>query len=453
MKINNSTERKHRGKQGGLGWSALFRILGTLMIALIIISSAPVAIPRVFGYEIFQIVSGSMEPAIPVGSAIYVKACDEEVLQTGDIIAFHVEDSVVAHRIIAMDNRERRLFTKGDANDAADMNPIQFEQIIGKVECVVPFIGSVMMLYATIWGKIYAFAFLSAGVLFQFLASKIGKENLKYKPETSKEPGTGESKTAKEALYQRVKCIGVLLIIAFGIVVSFIGYIIYRYVEEDRRYAKAESNYTKEIAIDMQENSGLVPDTCPIEVDFAALRSENPEVVGWIYCEDTPINYPICQGEDDEYYLTHAYDKKETKSGSIFLETENDSMFADANSILYGHHMKDGSMFATLADWSEQKYFEQHPCMWLLTPEEIYRVDLFSGYTTDATSDTYTVIRNYGEQMSAYLKQVVALSDFQTDINVSNLDSHFIVLSTCEYYYENARYVLHGKLVRVSQSS
>lgn len=440
-----------RGQQEGKGrsiWSALLRITGILMIALVILSSAPASVPRIFGYQVYQIVSGSMEPAIPVGSAIYVKEYAGEALQSGDVIAFWVDDSVIAHRILQIDYDAQQVFTKGDANEAPDMNPVSFEQIIGKVEYSVPVIGTMMMLYAIPFGKICVFIFLMAGVLFQLLAGRLQNRNEKHRDELNEASAkVSPEKAAKRKLYKQVKCVGLLLVVAFAAVIGCIGYYILGYIREDRRYKEAEAEYIKKVMTDSQEDAQLAADICPIEVDFAALQEKNPEIIGWIYCYDSPINYPICQGKDDEYYLSHSYDKKDSKSGSIFLEAQNFCDFSDANSILYGHHMKNGSMFATLSCWAEQSYYEEHPYMWLLTPEHTYRIDIFSGYMTDATSDTYSVFRNYGGQMQAYLQQVVANSDFGTDVDVSDTESRFVVLSTCEYSSENARYVLHGKLV------
>ena len=111
--------------------------------------------------------------------------------------------------------------------------------------------------------------------------------------------------------------------------------------------------------------------------------------------------------------------------------------------------MKNKTMFATLSYWAEQEYFEQHPRMWLLTPKQNYRIDLFAGYLTDALSDVYAVYREYGPQLEEYLEKAADSSDFISDVVVPEEGYSYIVLSTCEYQFENARYVLHGKLVPV----
>lgn len=185
----------------------------------------------------------------------------------------------------------------------------------------------------------------------------------------------------------------------------------------------------------------------PLVVDFAKLQAENEEVQGWIYCEGTPINYPVVKGEDNSFYLNHSYDGKESASGAIFMDVSNRSGFADANSILYGHHMKNGSMFAGLEKWADQEYYEEHPQMWLLTPEGDYRIVLFAGYTTRSDSETYTIFTDFCPEMEEYLKKCMEKSDFRADLEKAG--QKFVVLSTCAYSFEEARYVLHGILVPV----
>ena len=187
-------------------------------------------------------------------------------------------------------------------------------------------------------------------------------------------------------------------------------------------------------------------DAVPITVDFAALQSVNEDVAGWIYCEGTTIHYPVLQGEDNEFYLSHTYDKAVNRAGSIFIEALNRQNFADSNTIIYGHHMKNGAMFATLSKWAKQEYYDEHPIFWMLTPKQNYRIVLFSGYMTKADSDTYTIYQGPSREFDDYLQAVSANSDFSADVEL-DANEKFVVLSTCEYAFDNARYVLHGMLV------
>ena len=199
-------------------------------------------------------------------------------------------------------------------------------------------------------------------------------------------------------------------------------------------------------------DSGGRPVFPPIRVDFAALKRVNDDVVGWIYCEDTQIDYPVLQGETNDSYLHTLYTGETHPSGSIFVDATNLPEFQDNNTIIYGHHMADGAMFGTLGQWQKQEYFDAHPCMWLLTPEQDYRIDLFSTYIVSASHDTYTIYRGSGPQFTAYLKRAAADSAVKSNVELDP-EGHYVMLSTCAYsVYDDARWVLHGLLVPVDSA-
>lgn len=190
----------------------------------------------------------------------------------------------------------------------------------------------------------------------------------------------------------------------------------------------------------------------PITVDFEALLEEAPDAIGWLYCEGTNINYPVVQGKDNDQYLRHNFRGEAATAGSIFLESANSPGFMDSNNILYGHHMRNGTMFAHLSDWAEQEFYDEHPVMWLLTPEQDYKIVLFSGYVTPSVSDTYAVYQGPSTYFDAYLDKVLGQSDFVPADGISlERDARYVVLSTCNYTYQDARYALHGKLVPVGR--
>lgn len=197
-----------------------------------------------------------------------------------------------------------------------------------------------------------------------------------------------------------------------------------------------------------------VADAVPISVDFDMLLADAPDVQGWLYCPGTSINYPVVQGRDNDQYLRHDYLGNYATAGSIFIEAANAPGFQDSNTVIYGHHMKDGSMFAGLSDWADQDFYDAHKEMWLLTPDQDYRIELFSGYITPATSDTYAVYQGPSDDFEAYLDKMLGQSDFDAgdDLALSR-DSRCVVLSTCDYTYQDARYVLHGVLVPVDRGN
>lgn len=204
-------------------------------------------------------------------------------------------------------------------------------------------------------------------------------------------------------------------------------------------------------AAENQDNPADDAVYAPIEVDFAQLQNAGKDVIGWIYCEDTVINYPVVYGRDNEFYLNRNYMGEYDPSGSIFSDEENANGFSDANVLLYGHHMADKTMFAPLNDWMQQSYYETHPVMWLLTPEQDYRVELFAGYITSADSETYRVFHEPGPDLESYLNWARKWSEIQSEVE-TGAEGKYVVLSTCDYSFDEARSVLHGKLVPVDSA-
>ncbi len=233
--------------------------------------------------------------------------------------------------------------------------------------------------------------------------------------------------------------IRILLIVCVG-VFAFSGWKLYSTMRE---YALGEEIYEDVLERSVTEQ----PDDArtPITVDFDQLRKECPNIVGWIYCADTLINYPVVQGEDNSYYLKHAYDGTSSSNGAIFVNCYNSPGFTDTNTIIYGHNMKNNTMFAGLSEFADQAYYQAHPIIWLLTPEQDYKILLFSGYTTDNYSDAYTVFDEAGADYAAFLSSRVAQSDFKASVTPASTQ-RIVTLSTCTYSFKNARYVIHGVL-------
>ncbi|MCC8182090.1 MAG: class B sortase [Clostridiales bacterium] len=193
-------------------------------------------------------------------------------------------------------------------------------------------------------------------------------------------------------------------------------------------------------AEDEPEQTGSTADSVPISVDFDALLAENPDVVGWLYCPDTVINYPILQGSTNDTYLHHMVDGSYNSAGSIFLDYRNASDFSDANTIVYGHNMKNESMFGTLDQYKSQSYYDEHPALWLLTPEASYRLDIIGGCVLDASSDFYDSLL-WGDDVAAQIDYVLSHSTFAANVTWDG-ESAVISLSTCSYEYDDARYVV-----------
>ena len=190
----------------------------------------------------------------------------------------------------------------------------------------------------------------------------------------------------------------------------------------------------------------VLADPSPISVDFDALLAKNSDVKGWLYSEGTVINYPVVQAADNDYYLHRLYDGSYNGSGSLFIDYRCYSGLQGRIAIIYGHHMNDGSMFASLVEYRKQEYYDAHPVMYLNTPQGNYQVELFSGFITAADSAVYVMGFADDEEYAAYLMKMKAFSEFDCDVTPT-VDDRIIVLSTCTYEYNNARYVVFGRLV------
>lgn len=191
------------------------------------------------------------------------------------------------------------------------------------------------------------------------------------------------------------------------------------------------------------------PEKSPIEVDFPALLAQSEDVVGWLYCEDTVINYPVVQGPDNYYYLEYLMDGTYNSCGTIYLDVGCNADFSSSNSILYGHHMNDGSMLASLTYYKDQSYYDKHPVLYLNTPSQNYKIELFSAFTAPDDSIAYTINFDTVEEYSSFLSQMKNASDFTCDVNPSTHDK-IILFSTCTYEYDNARYLVLGVLTPVA---
>ena len=133
-------------------------------------------------------------------------------------------------------------------------------------------------------------------------------------------------------------------------------------------------------------------------VNFQGLRDINSDIVGWIIFEDTAINYPIVHGEDNSYYLKHLFTGEYSVAGCPFLDCNNAMEFSDRNSVVYGHHMRDETMFTSIADYKKQDYYDSHPQAILLTPTKNYRIDLFAGFVANVNDDAWKIVFESDEE-------------------------------------------------------
>lgn len=178
--------------------AALCSLLGTLLLLAVIAACLPVTVAHLRGAEVYNIVSGSMEPAIPVGSAIFVQSANPGTLAAGDVIAFWRNDSVVAHRVVENDTLASELVTKGDANAKEDVSPVPYHDVIGIVTRHTPVLGGLLGIYTSGSGRMYAVAVAAAGALLNLVGARLRKG--KERAEDPDDAGTtdGDEKKASD---------------------------------------------------------------------------------------------------------------------------------------------------------------------------------------------------------------------------------------------------------------
>jgi sortase B len=206
-----------------------------------------------------------------------------------------------------------------------------------------------------------------------------------------------------------------------------------------------EPNQQTQAPVRPDRTSELEP---PMTVDFASLKAINDDVIGWIFIEALDdVNYPVVRGIDNNFYLHQTYQKNYNFAGTIFADYENSDDFNDCNTIIYGHNMKNGSMFGQLRKFSssmdaynESKYF------WIFTPDKDYRYEIISAYTTAVNSDTYTLFKGPGQEFQDYLNKIVTYSEIVTTPGNLNVNDKIVTLSTCTGD-DSTRYVVQGKRV------
>ncbi|MDR1440564.1 MAG: sortase [Clostridiales bacterium] len=128
-----------------------------------------------------------------------------------------------------------------------------------------------------------------------------------------------------------------------------------------------------------------------VYVDFAALREENPDCAGWLWIDGLGVSYPVMHSEDEGKYLSTAFDGRRSGGGSLFLDSRNSPGFGDPHSVIYGHNMRDDSMFGQLDAYGSQEYFDSHPFIYLFTPDGSFAYRVFSHYVTTYEMDSYRV--------------------------------------------------------------
>lgn len=182
-------------------------------------------------------------------------------------------------------------------------------------------------------------------------------------------------------------------------------------------------------------------------IDVEKLMTINDDYAAWIYLPGSMIDYPVVHGSDNEYYLDHLFNGGRNSCGTLFVDYRNLPHFQEANTLIYGHHMRNGSMFKAITYYARQAFFDANPYMLIIAPDSHFIVEILAAYTTDSSDHCYDFALSDYDDMREYIFKAKRKSNCETFVEVLPED-RLVTLSTCAYAFENARYIAIGKLTQ-----
>lgn len=252
--------------------------------------------------------------------------------------------------------------------------------------------------------------------------------------------------------------------LGLGILCGIVG--LYKYMEEKnagKEYEDIKKEVVKEETPDTEENTEQqeTEETQPeqpaveIPIDFAALQQQNPDVYAWIKVPGTAVDYPILQSSTDNgYYLNHTIDGEEKKEGAIFTENYNTKTFEDPNTVIYGHDMKNGSMFQSIHQYMDRSFFDANRDITIYMPDRILHYKIFAAYLTDNKHLLMTYNFWDKDTYKQYLDGIFSMRDMNTFIDTSmevTNEDKIITLSTCYAGISTQRYLVQAVLVSIEK--
>ena len=188
-------------------------------------------------------------------------------------------------------------------------------------------------------------------------------------------------------------------------------------------------------------------------ISFTELQEKNPEVFGWITIDNTHIDYPLVQGEDNSKYVNTDALGEFSLSGSLFLDCDNQKEFLDLNNIIYGHHMAKDAMFGEIENFQEPSYFEEHSYGKLYYEGNWYRIEFFAFLLADAYDRVlYDTMLRRKEDVSVYLEYIQQHATYFKEFSFGE-DERFLTLSTCTSESTNGRHLLIGRIMETTKKT
>ena len=265
----------------------------------------------------------------------------------------------------------------------------------------------------------------------------------------------GSQKRKKKANRRKTILIVVIAVVAvIAMICGILAFLLWKNagISYDEVREIAEIKETDDQSADNGEGGDLPENP----IDFEALWKINPEAYAWITIPDTEVDYPIMRSEtDNAFYLTHTVEGKPGSEGCIYTEDYNDMDFEDSNTLIYGHNMRNGSMFGGLQEYQDKGYFDSHRDIFIYTPDAIRKYRIFAAYLSD---DRHILLSyDFDDQRvyQGYLNDIFNMRDMNacvdTDIDVG-VDDKIITLSTCYGSQNDRRFLVQAVLVSIENT-
>ncbi|MBP3925706.1 MAG: class B sortase [Clostridium sp.] len=177
-------------------------------------------------------------------------------------------------------------------------------------------------------------------------------------------------------------------------------------------------------------------------IDFSALREINPDIVAWVEIPGTRIDYPVVQADNIETYLHRSFEGEESSAGAIYLDCDSDSDFMGKHSILYGHHMKNGSMFAEIVKFKEKTFFQEHREVILYLPDRELHLKTIAALYGDASGEKRRTVFSDQESFNRYVDEMTKNCSFR-ELPEGDCEGLYSFV-TCSYEFQNARTILYA---------
>lgn len=239
------------------------------------------------------------------------------------------------------------------------------------------------------------------------------------------------------------KAFGILLIAASMACLGFAGMKFWEYKQGNDEYNDILDDFTNEQSLDSQKGF----DPLSFNIDWTGLRRQNSDVIGWIRLE-SGANYPVLYSEQYNYYLHRGLKKEYNINGSIFVNPNNKNDWSDINTVVYGHNMKNGSMFGTNRKYRSSSYLKEHPFFYIYRPDGCYFYRIFNVMEAIDGSSSYQTVFSDRDDYQNYLDLVKKRALFDSGVD-ANSDRRMVSLSTCTGTGSTTRLVIQGYLEKV----